>query len=76
MVPIQAADFHDIGIHVMTNVSVPKVDMLKNHSTLAASVPINVSIKLGFVSIKSPRETYFVYTPCIYGRLLNFYRLF
>ena len=29
------------------------------------SVPINLSIKLGFVSVNSPRETYFVYPLCI-----------
>ena len=34
--------------------------MLKNSSTLAVSVPINVSIKLGFVSVNDLRETYFV----------------
>ena len=46
--------------HGMTNVSIPQVNMLKNNSTLAVSVPINLSIKLGFVSINSPREIYFV----------------
>ena len=34
--------------------------MLKNSSTLAVSVPINLSTKLGFVSVHSPRETYFL----------------
>ena len=34
--------------------------MLKNSSTLAVSVPINISIKLGFVFVNCPRETYFV----------------
>ena len=34
--------------------------MLKNSSTLAVSVPIIFSIKLGFVSVYGPRETYFV----------------
>ena len=34
--------------------------MLKNSSTLAVSVPINLSIKFGFVSVNCPRETYFV----------------
>ena len=34
--------------------------MLKNSSTLAVSVPIKLSIKLGFVSVDGPRETYFV----------------
>ena len=44
----------------MTNVSVPEVNMLKNSSTLAVSVPINISIKLGFVYVNGPGETYFV----------------
>ena len=44
----------------MTNFSVPEVNMLKNSSTLAVSVPINVYIKLCFVSVNGPRETYFV----------------
>ena len=34
--------------------------MLKNITTLEVSVPINLSIKLGFVSVNGPRETYFV----------------
>ena len=34
--------------------------MLKNSSTLALSVPINSSIKLGFVTVNGFRETYFV----------------
>ena len=34
--------------------------MLKNSSTLAVSDTINLSIKLDFVSVKGPRETYFV----------------
>ena len=49
--------------HGMTNVSVPEVNMLKNSSTLAVSIPINHSIKLGFVPVNGPRETYFVATP-------------
>ena len=32
--------------------------MLKNSSTLAVPVPVNFSIKLGFVSVNSPNETY------------------
>ena len=35
----------------MTNVSGPEMNMLKNSSTLAISVPINLSIKLGFFYI-------------------------
>ena len=44
----------------MTSVSVPEVNMLKNSSTLSVSAPINLSIKLGLVSVNGPRETYFV----------------
>ena len=32
----------------------------KNNSTLSVSVPINISVKLGFVTVNGPRETYFV----------------
>ena len=49
----------------MTNVSFPEVNMLKSNSTLAVSVPINLSIKLGFLSVKGRRETYFVDVLCI-----------
>ena len=37
--------------------------MLKNNLTLAVSVQINPSIKLGFVSVNGPREIYFVDAP-------------
>ena len=47
--------------HGMTNVSISEVNMFRNSSTLAVSDPINLSIKLGFVSVNGPRETYFVY---------------
>ena len=40
----------------VTNVSIPEVNMLKNSSTLAVSVPINLSIKLGFVSVNRPKK--------------------
>ena len=60
----QAADFYDTGYkswsNGMTNISVPEMNMLKNSSTLGVSVPINLSIKLGFVSVNGLRETYFV----------------
>ena len=46
--------------HGMENVSIPEVNTLKNSSILAVSVPINISIKLDFVSVNSLRETYFV----------------
>ena len=44
----------------MTNVSLPEVNMLKNSSTLAVSLPMNLSVKLGFVSVSGSRESYFV----------------
>ena len=43
----------------MTNASIPDVNMLKNSSTLAASVPINLSIKLGFVFVNGPKANLF-----------------
>ena len=46
--------------HGVTNVSIPEVNMLKNSSTLAVSVPINIFIKFGVVSANGPRETYFM----------------
>ena len=51
----------------MTNVPIPEVNMLKNRSTLAISVPMYISNKFGFVSVNGPRETYFVDAPRIYG---------
>ena len=60
----QAADFYDMGYkswsHGMANVSITEVNMSKNSSNLAVSVPINLSIKLCFVSVNGSRETYFV----------------
>ena len=57
-------DFYDTGykssFHGMTNVSIPEVNMLKNSSTLAVSVIINISIKLGSVSVNGPRNTRYV----------------
>ena len=44
----------------MTNVSVPEANMLKSSSTLTVSVTMNLFIKFGFVSVKGPRENYFV----------------
>ena len=38
----------------VTNVSISEVLILKNSSTLAVWIAINVSIKLGFVSVNSP----------------------
>ena len=50
--------------HDMINVSISEVNMLKNSSTLAVSVPINIPKKLVFVSVNKPRETYFVDALC------------
>ena len=60
----QVADFYDIRYkcrsHGKTDVSIPEVNMLENSSILDVSVPVNLFIKFGFVSVKGPRETYFV----------------
>ena len=62
----QAADFYDIGYKSWSldtaSVSIPEVNILKkkNSSTFAVSVPINHSIKFGFVSVNGTRETYFI----------------
>ena len=48
----------------MTNVSIPEVYMLKNSSTLAVSVPINLFNEFGFVSVNGPRENYFLDALC------------
>ena len=65
----QMADFYNTGIQKLVPwyeklpyVYISEVYMLKNSSTLAVSVPINLSIKFGFVFVNSPRETYFVDT--------------
>ena len=51
----QAADFYDTGYqswsHGMTKVSIPEMNMSKNNSTLAVSVPLNLSIKLGKLTL-------------------------
>ena len=39
----------------MTNVSIPKLNIIENSSTLAVSVPINLFMKLGFVSVNDPQ---------------------
>ena len=47
--------------HGMTNVSILEVNMFKNSSTLAVSVPINLSLRdFGLSYVNGPRETYFV----------------
>ena len=43
--------------HGMTDLSIPEVNILKDSLTLAVSVPINLSIKLGFVSVNGLKET-------------------
>ena len=76
----QAVDIYNTRykswFHGIINVSIQEVNMLKNSSTLAVSVPINLSIKLGFVSVNSHRETYFVNVPRIYNlvRLVRTYK--
>ena len=40
------------------------VYILKNSSTRAVTVPINLFIKFGFVSVNGPRENYFVDALC------------
>ena len=47
-------------VHAMENISIPEVNVLKNSSTLSLSVPINLSLKLSFVSENGSRETYFL----------------
>ena len=67
----QAADVYDTEYkslsHGMKNVSIPEVNMLKNSSTLALSVPTNLSIKLSFVSVNGHKETFFVYALATYN---------
>jgi hypothetical protein len=46
--------------------------MLKNSWTLAVSVAINISMKLCFVSVNGPRETYFVDEPRIMWEVSKF----
>ena len=62
-----AADFYHAGYkswsHGMKNVSILEVNMLKSSPTLAVCVPINLFIKLYFVSVNGHRETYFVNAP-------------
>ena len=60
----QTADFCDTGYkswsYGMTNVSILNMNMLKNISIHAVCVPVNLSVKLGLVSVNRPRETYFL----------------
>ena len=71
MVPIPHTGYKNWS-HGKTDVSVSEVNMLKNSSTLAVSVPINLSIKLGFVSVNGPREIYFVDSLHIHSKELKF----
>ena len=58
----QAAYFYDKGYknwsHGMRNVSIPELNILKNIPTLAVSVPINISLKLCFVSLRGAGRPY------------------
>ena len=60
----QAADFYDTRVqklsHAMTNVSIPEVNMLKKIANTCCIFSNKCFLKLGFVSVNSPRETYFV----------------
>ena len=60
----QVADFYDTGYeswsYCMTNISIPEMNVFRNISTLDVCVAINLSIKLGFVSVNGPREIYVV----------------
>ena len=47
------------------NVSIPQVNMLKNSSIFVVSVTVNLSVKLGLVSLNGLRETYFLDKPLI-----------
>ena len=75
----QEADFYDTGYkswyHGMTNVSIPEMNILKNSSTLAVSFPINLCIKVGFVSVNGPRETYFVNVLCRYRNKVTYWQI-
>ena len=50
--------------HGMTNVAILEMNKLKNSSILAVTFPVNLSIKLYFVSVKSPSKTYFMDALC------------
>ena len=56
---------HKSWSHGMTNVSIPQVNMLKNSSIFVVSVTVNLSVKLGLVSLNGLRETYFLDKPLI-----------
>ena len=49
---------------ILWQMSIPGVTMLKNSSILTVSVPINLFITFGFVSVNGPRENYFVDALC------------
>ena len=53
----------------MRYVTIPEVNMFKNSSTLDVSVPINLTVKLGFVCVSGPKETYFVDARATYNAL-------
>ena len=62
MVRIPGSNFYEAVYkswsHGLKTVSIPDVNMLKNSSTLAVSVPIKLFMKLGFISVNGPRKTY------------------
>ena len=59
----QAAEFYDTGYKSWSRYDKrlgPGGHISKKSSTLAVSVPINLFIKLGSVSVNGPSETYIV----------------
>ena len=60
----EETNFFDTGIQTLVplydKVSILEVNILKSRSILDVSVPINLSIKLDFLSVNVPMETYFV----------------
>ena len=43
-------------------------EYVEKYRTLAVSVPVNPSIKLGYASVNGPRETYFVDALCSFRK--------
>ena len=60
----RAADFYDTGIQKLVSryekCLNSRGEYVEKLPTLAVSVPINLSMKLGFVCVNGARETYFV----------------
>ena len=59
--PMRQTSTQDIKVGPWNDKCLNSVGMLKNSSTLAVSVSINFSIKLGFVSVNGPREAAFFF---------------